>query len=100
MVPYLVVVVDDGSSVGLGNPSDPVLVGAGDIANCGGTDPFSSGAEQTALLLDVIESNLLDDDMESTVFIVGDGAYTDGTFRQRGRSSWMVSHGIWISMPE
>jgi hypothetical protein len=44
---------------------DPVLVGAGDIATCGG-----SGDEATANLLDGIEG---------TVFTLGDNAYTSGT---------------------
>ncbi len=82
MKPYLVVVEDDGSSVEPEESSDPViLVGAGDIASCG-TDPFSSGAEQTALLLDDIKSNLAVDDFESSVFTAGDGAYPDGTLTE------------------
>ena len=77
MTPYLVVVVDDGSSVELGEPSDPVLAGAGDIANCG-TDPFGSGAEQTALLLDDILLGASD----VSIFTAGDGAYTNGTLTE------------------
>lgn len=77
MIPYLVVVVDDGSSIVLGHPSDPVLVGAGDIASCG-TDPFSSGAEQTALLLD----DILLGESDVSVFTAGDGAYLDGTLTE------------------
>lgn len=50
------------------NP-DPVLVGAGDIADC--TD--LSGAEATAKLLDAIPG---------TVFTVGDNAYPSGTAEQ------------------
>jgi len=46
----------------------PVLVGAGDIAECG-----SKGAEATAKLLDVISG---------TVFVAGDAAYGSGTARQ------------------
>ncbi len=46
--------------------SDPVLVGAGDIATCGQLD----GAEATAKLLDQIPG---------TVFAVGDLAYPDGS---------------------
>jgi hypothetical protein len=45
-------------------PADPVLVGAGDIANCD-----ENGAETTAGLLDGIEG---------TVFTLGDNAYPDG----------------------
>ena len=47
------------------SPADPVLVGAGDIAECGGL-----GAEQTAQLLDTIAG---------TVFTAGDNAYPDGS---------------------
>jgi hypothetical protein len=50
-------------------PSDPVLVGAGDIASC---DDLA-GAEATAKLLDKIPG---------TVFAVGDLAYPDGTDEQ------------------
>lgn len=45
--------------------ADPVLAGAGDIADCGG-----SGDEATASLLDNISG---------TVFSAGDNAYADGT---------------------
>jgi hypothetical protein len=45
---------------------DPVLVGAGDIADCGAL----SGAAKTAILLDHIEG---------TVFTLGDTAYLSGT---------------------
>jgi len=45
---------------------DPVLVGAGDIADCGEL----SGAAKTAILLDHIEG---------TVFTLGDNAYGSGT---------------------
>ena len=47
---------------------DPVLVGAGDIADCG-----PSGDEETAKLLDTIEG---------TVFTAGDNAYPEGTAAQ------------------
>ncbi len=46
-------------------PSDPVLVGAGDIADC-----RSDGDEKTAALLDRIEG---------TVFTLGDNVYGSGT---------------------
>src|SRR5882672_6186147 len=49
--------------------SDPVLVGAGDIATCGQLD----GAEATAMLIDHIPG---------TVFAVGDLAYPDGSDEQ------------------
>lgn len=77
MVPYLVVVADDGSSVASGDPDDPVLAGAGDIASCG-TDPLSSGAQQTALLLDDVVNNNYD----VSVFTAGDAAYSDGTLTE------------------
>jgi 3',5'-cyclic AMP phosphodiesterase CpdA len=48
---------------------DPVLVGAGDIADCGEIE----GAEKTAALLDHIPG---------TVFTLGDNAYTSGTAKQ------------------
>jgi hypothetical protein len=64
-----------------GSPSgpadDPVLVGAGDIANC-----TSPGDEATARLLD---------DIEGTVFTAGDNAYDRGTlatFRECYEPSW------------
>jgi len=52
-----------------GAGSDPVLVGAGDIADCGDL----SGAEATAKLLDKIPG---------TVFTVGDNVYPNGTAEQ------------------
>src|SRR5215475_3911052 len=53
----------------VGNPTDPVLVGAGDIASC---DDLA-GAEATAKLIDKIPG---------TVFAVGDLAYPDGSDEQ------------------
>jgi hypothetical protein len=50
---------------------DPVLVGAGDIGDCGET-----GDEETAKLLD---------DIEGTVFTLGDNAYGNGTADQFAR---------------
>ncbi len=47
--------------------ADPVLVGAGDIADCG-----SDGDEATAALLDT---------MDGTIFTAGDNAYPAGTTR-------------------
>jgi hypothetical protein len=49
-------------------PGDPVLVGAGDIADCA-----AGGDEQTASLLDTIGG---------TVFTAGDNAYPNGTAAQ------------------
>lgn len=49
----------------LAEDSDPILVGAGDIATCRGTDD-----EATAALLDAIGG---------TVFTAGDNVYSDGT---------------------
>ena len=49
--------------------ADPVLVGAGDIADCGQL----SGAAKTAVLLDRIDG---------TVFTLGDNAYESGTPKQ------------------
>jgi 3',5'-cyclic AMP phosphodiesterase CpdA len=51
--------------------SDPVLVGAGDIATCD-----NDGDERTAKLLDKIEG---------TVFTLGDNAYSSGTAEQFDR---------------
>jgi hypothetical protein len=54
--------------------SDPVFVGAGDIASCWlETFPWFSGADETASLLD---------DIEGVVFTTGDNAYEDGTARE------------------
>ena len=52
-------------SIAAAPPSDPVIVGAGDIASC-----TTSGDEATANLLDGIPG---------TVFTLGDNAYPDGT---------------------
>ena len=56
------------SDVVLAQSSDPVFVGAGDIANCG-----RSQDEETAKLLDNISG---------TVFTLGDNVYPDGTASQ------------------
>jgi hypothetical protein len=66
----LVVLTDTGHARSQSNagPADPVLVGAGDIASCG-----LDGDEKTARLLD---------DIEGTVFTVGDNVYPDGTAEQ------------------
>ena len=57
------------SSLRASSPSDPVLVGAGDIASC---DDLA-GAEATAKLIDQISG---------TVFAAGDLAYPDGSDEQ------------------
>ena len=49
---------------------DPILVGAGDIADCGSGTPAESVAAATATLLDGIPG---------TVFTAGDNAYNSGT---------------------
>jgi hypothetical protein len=54
-----------GTPVPQPTPSDPVLVGAGDIADC-----RSDGDEKTAALLDRIDG---------TVFTLGDNVYSSGT---------------------
>ena len=56
------------------NKDDPVLVGAGDVAECW-LETFSwfSGAAATANLLD---------DIEGVVFTTGDNVYEDGTARE------------------
>ena len=59
------------------SPDDPVLVGAGDIASCS-----NPGDQNTAELLD---------DIEGTVFTLGDNAYPEGTdaqFEDCYDSSW------------
>ena len=56
--------------------ADPVFVGAGDIADCTITSAASSGAEQTAKLLDLLDGS------GSTVFTLGDNAYDAGTAAQ------------------
>src|SRR6185503_18348433 len=75
----LVVLTDTGHARSQSNagPADPVLVGAGDIASCG-----LDGDEKTARLLDEIEG---------TVFTVGDNVYPSGTpeqFRDCYGPSW------------
>ena len=64
--------IDAGGGGGIdGSPpggEDPVLVGAGDIGNCD-----SQGDEATADLLDSIDG---------TIFVAGDLAYDDGTYRE------------------
>ena len=57
---------DAGATVGV--TSDPVLIAAGDIAECGG-----SGAERTAKLLDRLEG---------TIAALGDNAYESGTLHE------------------
>lgn len=61
-------VLVDGFIVGDPQPADPVLVGAGDIAQCG-----DSGDNETARLLDGIPGR---------VFVAGDSVYPSGTATQ------------------
>ncbi len=51
-------------------PSDPILVGAGDIAHCGQEGAEESSAMATAMLLESIPG---------TVFTAGDNVYPDGS---------------------
>src|SRR5258706_13687507 len=55
--------------------SDPVFVGAGDIASCG-----LKGDEQTAKLIET-----LIEQFDSTVFTAGDNAYENGTLAEFNR---------------
>ena len=73
----LVLVLDADDAFPARAAGDPVLVGAGDIADCSGT-----GDEATARVLDRIGG---------TVFTLGDNAYEDGTgaeFRDCYAPSW------------
>lgn len=63
--PYLIVELSASVPPPEASPSDPVLVGAGDIASCS-----SPGDEATALLLK---------DIPGTVFTLGDNAYPNGS---------------------
>ena len=60
--------------VGTAAPTDPVLVGAGDIAAC-----TQENDEETALLLDQIVAGSLAAGAETVVFTAGDNAYENGT---------------------
>jgi hypothetical protein len=62
---YYILTLPGAPTGGGGAPSDPVLVGAGDIARCS-----STGDEATAELLDGISG---------TVYTTGDNAYESGT---------------------
>ena len=64
LVSFVLLAVAAGASA-----EDPVIVGAGDIADC----TMLSGAAKTAVLLDRVEG---------TVFTLGDNAYLSGTPRQ------------------
>jgi acid phosphatase type 7 len=63
---YYMLTLPSAPTGGGGAPSDPVFVGAGDIANCSSL----AGAEATAKLLDAIPG---------TVYTLGDNAYGSGT---------------------
>jgi hypothetical protein len=62
---------------GTASPTDPVLVGAGDIAAC--TQEFD---EQTAALLDQIVAGGTANGVETVVFTAGDNAYENGTLQE------------------
>jgi hypothetical protein len=63
--------------------SDPVLVGAGDIADCA-----SSGDEATAKLLD---------DFSGTVYTLGDNAYESGATTPPGAATKPVPGPAWAT---
>jgi hypothetical protein len=70
IVLWLLLLIGAGPSAPAAADADPILVGAGDIADCGSGGPAASGAEKTATLLDGIAG---------TVFTAGDNAYNSGT---------------------
>lgn len=57
---------------------DPVLIGAGDIADC-----LSNGDEETAQLVDNLLKNL--NTRQFALFTAGDNVYVDGTAEEFGR---------------
>ena len=63
--------------VGTAGPTDPVLVGAGDIASCA-----QENDEKTAALLDQVVATASQDGAESVVFTAGDNAYESGTLEE------------------
>lgn len=65
------------SPVGTAGPTDPVLVGAGDIASCAQDDD-----EKTAALLDQIVATTVESGAEAVVFTAGDNAYESGTLAE------------------
>jgi hypothetical protein len=69
-------VLGSGESVSAQDSTDPVFVGAGDIASC---DATRTGDEATAKLLDDIVANA---PSRTTVFTTGDNAYEQGTLSQ------------------
>jgi len=70
LIPVVYTLLSAGTVLATGG-GDPVLVGAGDIAQCWlGKVSWFTGVEATAALLDRIEG---------TVFTTGDNAYSDGT---------------------
>jgi hypothetical protein len=71
--------VDGPSSgpVGTAGPTDPVLVGAGDIASC-----LQENDEATAALLDQVVATAAEAAAEAVVFTAGDNAYESGTLAE------------------
>ena len=59
---------------GTAGPTDPVLVGAGDIASCN-----QESDEKTAALLDQVVATTAEAGAETSVFTAGDNAYENGT---------------------
>lgn len=82
LIPFVCALLSAGTALATGK-DDPVLVGAGDIAQCWlGRVSWFTGAEATAALLDHIDG---------TVFTAGDNVYADGTaqeFRDCYHSTW------------
>ena len=63
--------------VGTAGPTDPVLVGAGDIASCA-----QESDEKTAALLDQVVATAAENSAEAVVFTAGDNAYENGTLEE------------------
>lgn len=65
------------SPIGTAGPTDPVLVGAGDIASCA-----QENDEQTAVLLDQVVATGDESGVETVVFAAGDNAYENGSLEE------------------
>src|SRR3990172_5821762 len=65
------------SPVGTAAPTDPVLVGAGDIASCA-----QENDEKTAALLDQVVAKSAESGAETVVFTAGDNVYESGTLEE------------------
>ena len=63
--------------VGTAGATDPVLVGAGDIASCA-----QENDEKTAALLDEVVATTAESGAETVVFTAGDNAYENGTIEE------------------